>query len=156
MTTKILTSPNRKIHGQLIEAGKIRFGPPFFELRIEPYDFTGHSFSGRCLWSKDSRFLVMVECLSQDYASGPHTGLYLIDFQRERQCPLIELQGGQLVPIRFHPPYLEFQRRFLGLGWEREYDIDFEAQKTWSPLTKSNDGQQAAPAKPPVADQPPR
>ena len=92
MPSRSLLSPNRKINGQLIEAEKIRFGPASFELRIEPYEFSGRRFIGPHLWSPQSRFLALTESLTMDYVDGPRTELLLIDFLDETECPLSKAQ----------------------------------------------------------------
>lgn len=134
--TKNLISPNRKINGALVEGGKIRFGPPYFNLQIEPYDFSGRFFGDRFLWSRDSRYLAVIESLSIDYTDGPHTELFLIDFHREGECPLSKVTGGFIVPTRFDPPLVIYEKQFRGRGVEREFEIDYEKLDRWRPLVK--------------------
>jgi hypothetical protein len=142
MLTKKLTSPNRKIHGELVEVGKFRFGPAYFELRIAPYDFSGRWFGNRFLWSPQSRYLAVMETLTIDYADGPHTELLLIDFLLEKECPLSKVPKGFMVPIRFETPLIIYTKEFRGRGFEREFEIDFVKLDRWRPLTKMTDKEQ--------------
>jgi len=136
MPTKKLVSPDRKIEGRLVEAGKIRFGPPYFELQLEPYDFSGRAFGNRFLWSPDSRYLALLETLTLDNTDGPYTELLLIDFRDERQCPLSKVRKGFMVPIRFEPPLIIYEKQFRGRDQVREFEIEFESLDRWRPLTR--------------------
>lgn len=135
MPSKSLFSPNRKIRGKLVEAEKIRFGPPSFELRIEPYDFTGRRFVGPRLWSPQSRYLALTECLTGDFSSGPKTELLLIDFLDETECPLSKADCF-IEPIRFEHPLIIYDKKQRGRQSEREFEIEYTTLNRWRPLTK--------------------
>ena len=122
-----LVSPNRRIHGRLSKAGMIRFGPPYYDLQIAPYDFSVRAFGNRFLWSPDSRYLALLETLTTEYVEGPHTELLLIDFEKETQCPLSKVKKGFIVPIRFETPLIIYEKQFWGRGQAREFEIDFES-----------------------------
>jgi len=136
MPTKKFLSPDRKIEGKLIEAGRIRFGPPYFELQIGPYDFSERAFGVCFLWSRNSRYLAVLETLTLDNSDGPNTELLLLDFREERQCPLSKVKGGYMVPLRFAEPLLIYEKQFRGRSEEREFEIEFESLDRWRPLTR--------------------
>lgn len=137
MPTKKIDSPNRKIRACLVEAGRIRFGPVYYELRIAPFDFEGRAFGDCYLWSRDSRYLAVQETLSLEYTDGPHTELLLIDFVRELQCPLSKVKEGYMVPVRFERPFMIYKKQFRGRGEVREFEIDFSKLDRWRPLEKT-------------------
>lgn len=141
MPTKSLLSPNRKINGQLIEVGKIRFGPAYYELRIEPYDFSGRWFIGPHLWSSQSRFLALTESLAMDYVDGPRTKLLLIDFLDETECPLSEALGF-IVPLRFEHPLIIYDKQQRGKQSEREFEIEYTKLDRWRSLAKKINAEQ--------------
>lgn len=138
MPTKTIRSPDRKIEGKLVEAGRIRFGPPYYELRLTPYEFSNRPFGDRYLWSLDSRYLALLESLTLDNSDGPHTELLLVDFRDEKECPLSKVEGGYIIPIRFETPKLIYEKQYRGRSIEKEFEIEFESLDRWRPLRKKS------------------
>ena len=150
MPSKTLISPDRRISGQLVEAGKIRFGPAYYELRIAPYDFSGRCFLGPYVWSPQSRFLAVTESLTENYSDGPHTELLLIDFLDEKECPLSKAQGF-IVPLRFEHPLIIYEKQLRGRQSEREFEIEYPSLDRWRPLVKESRAEQGEAGQPPLA-----
>jgi hypothetical protein len=141
MPRKTLISPDRRITGQLVEAGKIRFGPPYYELQIAPYDFSGRWFLGPYVWSPQSRFLAITESLAESYSDGPHTELLLLDLLDEMECPLSKAPG-YIVPLRIEHPLVIYEKQFRGRRSGQEFEIEYPTLDRWRPLTKETKAEQ--------------
>ncbi len=131
-----LLSPDSQIRGLFAFAGEIRWGPPYYYLRLFPYDFSKRIFGREYLWSADSRYLAVQEWLTVDYTEGPFTELLLIDFASERQCPLSKANKGFIVPVRFEAGSLIYRKDFKGLGESREFEIAYDSLDRWRPISK--------------------
>lgn len=68
-----------KMEFELIEAGEIRFGPRFFNLKINEQQLNNRIFGDEIYQSSEDRYLVLQEWLTTEYTKGPITRPFIID-----------------------------------------------------------------------------
>lgn len=74
----VTKSPDGRHEAELIYAGEVRFGPQYFNLRIDDRSFGSRLFGWGLLWSPDSTILVLTEWHTSDESTGPITSLLLL------------------------------------------------------------------------------
>jgi len=127
-------SPDRRYKAVLEIAGQIRYGPPYFNLKIDNLDFGERIFGDVYLWSGDSVFFIVQEWLTTCYQRGPKTALTLFDLSDRRECQVSRADKGFIVPLVFEDNTLIYKKEYLDKGIVREFEIDFRSLDRWEEI----------------------
>lgn len=92
-------SPDGRREAVLEYAGEIRFGPPYYYLRLLGAAILKRLFGSSLMWSPDSRFLLVQEWLSTSERDGPRTQIVVFDFLDGRECSLAKADQGFVEPL---------------------------------------------------------
>lgn len=133
----VTKSPDGRHEAELIYAGEIRFGPQYFNLRVDDRSFGSRLFGWGLLWSPDSRILVLTEWHTSDETKGPITSLLLIrpDDWNYSRFPIIE--KGFASADYFVDDSLVLRhtdRLFTGGSYVVERETDLATIRDWTPL----------------------
>ncbi|TGL62022.1 hypothetical protein [Leptospira sarikeiensis] len=94
-------SPSKQHRYELIYIDEIRFGPPYYSLKINGKLLRNRIFGEVAKWSNDSRYLAVQEWLTIDYAEGPITRVMLFDMEANKYTTFKELEKGFVEKFRF-------------------------------------------------------
>lgn len=131
---EIIEAPDRSHRVQLRNVGEVRFGPPYFSLRLDEYSFGRRVFGASCLWSPASRYLAVQEWTTLDPALGPLTALLLVDAEAEQEATLAYATQGFIVPQRFEGKLLIYTKRYPAPGITQHFDLDITQITAWRKL----------------------
>lgn len=134
--TEEFTSPNGSDVITLTYEGEIRFGPPYFTLRINGRLLGERVFGEIVLWSPDSHYFAAQEWLTTSDADGPQTLLVCFQPATGRQCKISGLRGGFIKPKEFVGEKLIYSKELYSNGHYQttEYEIDFKLLPRWEAL----------------------
>ena len=125
-------------HKTVLEiAGEIRFGPPYFNLKVDDLNFRERVFGDACLWSGDSVLFAIQEWLTTSFQEGPKTALTLLDLSRQKECRVSWAEKGFIIPVSFEDNLLIYKKVYLGKGIIREFEIDFHSLKRWKKIKRT-------------------
>ena len=127
-------SPDGCYQAILEIVGQIRFGPPYFSLRIGEWDFGERFFGDVYLWSGDSVFFIIQEWLNASYQEGPKTALTLFDLSGRRECRISWADKGFIVPLAFEGNLLIYKKVYLDKGIIKEFEIDYRSLSRWEEI----------------------
>ena len=127
-------SPDGRHRAVLEIAGDIRFGPPYFNLKIDDWDFAERVFGDVYLWSGDSTLFAIQEWLTTSFQEGPQTALTLFDLSSQEECRVSGADKGFIVPLSFEDNVLIYKKEYLGTGIIREFEIDFRSLNRWKKI----------------------
>jgi len=136
MQTEI-KSPDGRHKAVLEIAGDIRFGPPYFSLKVDDRSFRKRVFGDACLWSGDSSFFAIQEWLTTSYEAGPQTALTLFDLPNHKECRVSWADRGFIVPISFEDNLLIYKKEYLGTGIIKEFEMDLRSLKRWKKIRRA-------------------
>ncbi|WP_167882674.1 hypothetical protein [Leptospira licerasiae] len=125
-------SPNKKHKYELIYDGEIRFGPPYYSLKINGKLVKNRIFGEDAKWSNDSRYLAVQEWLTIDYAEGPITRVMLFDLEMNKYITFKELEKGFVEKFKFINNNFIYVRDYGGR--KRTYEevqVDLSIIKKW-------------------------
>ena len=122
----------------LTDIGEIRFGPPYYSLRLDKFDLGTRFFGGTGLWSPDSRYFATQEWTTLSYQEGPQTRLVLFDVDEGRECVLSWAAKGFIEPRQFLNCTLIYTKTYQSQGRVNEYEIDFLAVDRWRTMTPTS------------------
>ena len=132
-------SPVGAHNAQFLYAGEIRFGPPFYLVKLDGLLLSRRIFGKRyfgaaCLWSTDSRYLVLSEWRSLSEARGPDTQVVVIDIFDRRECVLDRMRAGFAEPVRFEGKNLVYTKTFYDRQRKAHLEtcnVDLTARRAW-------------------------
>lgn len=130
-------SPNRKHKAVLTQIGESQAGPGYFSLSIAglPNSFAGRIFGNVCLWSPESRFLVVQEWKDTDEAGTPKfCQLLIIDLSARRECIIANVEGakGSILPESFIGDSLLYTVIYYGqFGMTKSFESKFQYLNGW-------------------------
>jgi hypothetical protein len=130
----ISTSPDNE-HNVILEyLNEIRFGPPYYSLRIDEIFLGKRIFGDSYLWSPDSRFFAIQEWETISEGCGPKTHLLLIDVEAERECVISRAEKGFIVPRKFEYDKLIYIKEYFAPRTTAEFEIGFLSLARWENL----------------------
>ena len=136
MQTEIRSPDGR--HTAVLEiAGDVRFGPPYFSLKVDDRDFRKRVFGDACLWSDDSNLFAIQEWLTTSYQDGPKTALTLFDLPNHAECRVSWADRGFIVPAAFEDNLLVYKKQYLGKGITKEFEMDLRSLKRWKKIRRA-------------------
>jgi hypothetical protein len=115
--------------------GEIRFGPAYYSLVIDELSFGNRVFGNACLWSPNSRFFAVQEWETTSEGHGPKTRLLLIDIIKKREYVLSRAEQGFIEPKKFEDNKLIYEKKYLGQGIVKEFEIEFLSLDRWENLS---------------------
>ena len=131
-------SPDGKHLLELLYLGEVRFGPPYFQAKLDGRVLARRVFGSRCIWSPDSRFVTLCSWNTILAGQGPDTSLCVIRVGDERIYDRSRQRCGWIVPIRFEGSNLVFLRdTSVRTGRMEELEIDLDRVREWGPLDRA-------------------
>lgn len=127
-------APNGRFAAKLDPVGEIRFGPPYFSLKLLGVHFGERVFGDSLLFSPDSRYLAIQEWLTTDEATGPYTQLLLIDCTLLQESAVSQARKGFIIPKSFEADKIIYVKNYAGEGLIQECEMDLATLKDWRPL----------------------
>jgi hypothetical protein len=134
--TEEFTSPNGSGVVTLTYVGEIRFGPPYFALRINGKLLAERVFGEVVVWSPDSQYFAAQEWLTTSEAEGPQTSLVCFQPTTGKQCKVSGIRGGFIKPKEFVGEKLIYSKELYSNGHYQttEYEIEFKSLPRWEAL----------------------
>lgn len=128
-----------KKHGiDLIFEGEIRFGPPYYKIKLNGKLIENKIFGFEFKWHPNSTFLALQEWLTTDHQKGPITALTLIDLESVKLARISRANKGFIRPIIFYNDIIIFEKEFLGNGEILEYEIKINEIENWDKISSFN------------------
>jgi hypothetical protein len=132
-----IPSPNKKYKAILTHTGDTRADPGYYSLTIDglPHSFAGRIFGKACLWSPESRFLVVQEWTEPDESGAPKfCQLLIIDILAKRECIIANVEGakGNILPESFIGDSLMYTVIYGGqFGMTKSFESRFQYLDGW-------------------------
>ncbi|MBA2654978.1 MAG: hypothetical protein H0U71_07960 [Gammaproteobacteria bacterium] len=147
MTSQVITykSPDN-IYNILLKLHYVtRTDRVIYKLSLNGSILIDRSFNDSAIWSVNSRYFAIQEWIEPCdifdslQAYSYNNSLTVFDFFQGRECQLIKLSGGNVVPRFFENSKIIYTKEII-LGLIKEYEIDLEKLDRWkkSPLLLSS------------------
>ena len=130
-------SPDKKHEALLTHIGDAKADYGYFSLTIDglPHSFAGRIFGKVCLWSPESRCLVVQEWKETDEAGTPKfCQLLIIDMLARRECVIakVEAAKGSILPESFIGDSLMYTVIYDGqFGMTKSFESRFQYLDGW-------------------------
>jgi len=130
-------SPNKKHKAVLTDIGEVHADRGYYSLSINglPHSFVGRIFGKICLWSPESRFLVVQEWKDTDETGAPQfCQLLIIDMLAKRECIIAKVEGakGSIVAESFIGDSLMYTVIYHGqFGMTKSFESKFQYLNGW-------------------------
>ncbi|HET9906781.1 MAG TPA: hypothetical protein VFQ23_09065 [Anaerolineales bacterium] len=130
-------SPNKKHKAVLTPVGQVQADHSYYSLSIDglPHSFAGRIFGRVCLWSPESRFLVVQEWKESDEGGTPKfCQLLIIDLSARRECIIANVEGakGSILPESFIGDSLMYTVIYYGqFGMTKSFESRFQYLNGW-------------------------
>jgi len=132
-----IPSPNKKHKAILTHIGDAKADPGYYSLTIDghPYSSAGRIFGKVCLWSPESRFLVVQEWTETNENGAPKIcQLLIIDMLAKRECIIANVEGakGNILPESFIGDSLMYTVIYGGqFGMTKSFESRFQYLDGW-------------------------
>jgi len=136
----VIPSPNKKHKATLTQIGEIQADDGYYSLSIDglPNSFVDRVFGKVCLWSPESRFLVVQEWKETDEAGVPKLcQLLIIDVLARRECIIANVEGakGVILPESFIGESLMYTVIYYGqFGMTKSFESKFQYLNGWQTI----------------------
>ncbi len=133
----VFISPNKKQKALLTHIGEDQVDHDYYSLSIDglPDSFTDRIFDKVCLWSPDSRFLIVQEWKEIDDSGAPKfCQLLIIDVLARRECVIANVEGtkGTILPESFIGESLMYTVIYDGqFGMTKSFESKFQYLNGW-------------------------
>lgn len=130
-------SPNKKHKAVLTPISQVQGDHSYYSLSIDglPHSFAERIFGKVCLWSPDSRFLVVQEWKETDESGAPKIcQLLIIDVLAKRDCIIanVERAKGTILPESFIGESLMYTVIYGGqFGMTKSFESRFQYLNGW-------------------------
>ena len=130
-------SPDKKHKAVLTYIGEIHTDQSSYSLSMDraSLSFTGRIFGKVCLWSPDSRFLVVQEWKEPDETGVPKfCQLLILDLSARRECVIANVEGskGNILPESFIGDSLMYTVIYDGqFGMTKSFESRFQYLDGW-------------------------
>lgn len=140
-------SPDGNHRVELTYEHELRFGPAFYRLEIDGFDFGERYFWRHVAWSPDSRFVVLPESTGRYNSHGQdywqYNQLVVFDVVNRQEAKLSEFDKGWIVPRNIEANVvLYYKEPKPHLRYEFERDLatvtQWEDYSTKPKLTRKN------------------
>jgi hypothetical protein len=136
----VFPSPYKKHKAVLTRKSEAQTDPNYYSLSIDgfPYSFVDRVFGEACLWSPESRFLVVQEWKETDEPGTPHyCELLIIDILARRECVIANVEGtkGNILPESFIGESLMYTVIYYGqFGMTKSFESKFQYLNGWQTI----------------------
>ena len=136
----VFPSPNKKHKAVLTYIGETRPDSSYYRLSIDkfPLSFEDRVFGKVCLWSPESRFLVVQEWKETNELNAPKSYLLLIiDILTNRECVIasVEAEKGNILPESFIGESLMYTVIYYGqFGMTKNFESKFPQLNNWQTI----------------------
>jgi hypothetical protein len=130
-------SPNKKYKAMFTHIGRVQADQDYYSLSVAglPSVFAGRIFGKVCLWSPESRFLVVQEWKEMDEDGAPKfCQLLIIDMTARRECIIANVEGakGSILPESFIGDSLMYTVIYGGqFGMTKSFESKFQYLNGW-------------------------
>lgn len=132
---KEIHSPDNKHKIDLQYESEIRFGPPYYKLKIDGKKIKRKLWGDTILWSPDSKFVALQEWLTTDYSKGPITRLVLIDIHTKKYSNFRTVEKGFTENYQFTDESIIYEKHYKASGSINKVEVDFENINNWKKLS---------------------
>ncbi|HLO34065.1 MAG TPA: hypothetical protein VK249_33275 [Anaerolineales bacterium] len=137
----VFSSPNKKYKATLTHLGEEgQADYDFYSLSIEglSHAFIDRIFGKICLWSPESRFLIVQEWKETDESGAPkYCQLLIIDVLARRECVIANVEGakGAILPESFIGESLMYTVIYYGqFGMTKSFESKFQYLNGWQTI----------------------
>jgi len=136
----VFPAPNKKHKAVLTYLGETRSDSSYYRLSIDkfPLSFEDRVFGKVCLWSPESRFLVVQEWKETNELNVPKSYLLLIiDILTNRECVIasVEAEKGNILPESFIGESLMYTVIYYGqFGMTKNFESKFPQLNNWQTI----------------------
>jgi len=136
----VFPAPDKKRKVILTPLGGTRVDHSYYSLTIDglPDPSTDRVFGEACLWSPDSRFLVVQEWKETDESGAPRfCQLLIIDVLARRECVIANVEGtkGTILPESFIGESLMYTVVYYGqFGMTKSFESKFRYLSGWQTI----------------------
>jgi len=136
----VFPAPNKKHKAVLTYLGETRSDSSYYRLSIDkfPLSFEDRVFGKVCLWSPESRFLVVQEWKEMNELNAPKSYLLLIiDILTNRECVIasVEAEKGNILPESFIGESLMYTVIYYGqFGMTKNFESKFPQLNNWQTI----------------------
>ena len=136
----VFKSPNKKQRAVLTYLGEIQADQDYYSLSIDrlPDTFVNRVFGKVCLWSPESRFLVVQEWKEIDESHIPtFYVLLVIDVLARRECIIANLERakGNILPESFIGESLMYKVIYYGqFGMTKSFESKVQYLNGWQSI----------------------
>ena len=140
LNTLAFPSPNKKHNAVLTYLGETQSGSSYYSISIDknPRAFANRIFGNICLWSPESRFLVIQEWKETNEAIQPKSYLLLIiDLVARRECIVASVDGAKsnILPEGFIGESLMYKVIYEGqFGTTKNFESKFQYLDGWQAI----------------------
>jgi hypothetical protein len=134
LNDRVEASPDGRHEAHLVYEADVRWGPPYYRLRLDGQPLAGRHFGRPLRWSPDSRYLAAQEWLTTDYEKGPITRAVLFDITRQRWAALPATHKGFAESFEFAGDRLSYREHFPASAAHSDVAIDVATLGGWTPL----------------------
>ena len=140
VNTLAFPSPNKKHNAVLTYLGETQSGSSYYSLSVDknPLAFVNRVFGNICLWSPDSRFLVVQEWKETHEVIQPKSYLLLIiDLAARRECIVASVDGAKsnILPEGFIGESLMYKVIYEGqFGTTKNFESKFQYLDGWQAI----------------------
>jgi hypothetical protein len=131
--TVMARSPDGRHTAEFVFEDEIRFGPPYYRLRVDGNELPSRTFGGSLCWSDDSTMVATQEWLTIDYERGPMTRVALFDVDRRRWAALRTADKAFVEDFVFDGGTFVYRKHFRATGRIEEVEVDLTAIRDWKP-----------------------
>ena len=136
----VFPAPNKKHKAVLTYLGETHSDSSYYRLSIDkfPLSFEDRVFGKVCLWSPESRFLVVQEWKETNELNAPKSYLLLIiDILTNRECVIasVEAEKGNILPESFIGESLMYTVIYYGqFGMTKNFESKFPQLNNWQTI----------------------
>jgi hypothetical protein len=136
----VFPSPNKRHKAVLTQIGEIQADQGYYSLSIEglPHSFVNRVFGKVCLWSPESRFLVVQEWKEIDESGvAKFYVLLVIDALARRECIIanVERAKGNILPESFIGESLMYTVIYYGqFGMTKSFESKVQYLNGWQTI----------------------
>lgn len=124
-------SPGGKHCFDFIFEGEIRFGPAYYNIKLDGEIIPNRTFGFEFKWHPEAKYLALQEWLTTDYKEGPITTLTLVDMANKKLARVSRADGGFIKPVKFENNHIIFVKEYFDTGKKSEFEINLNEVEGW-------------------------
>jgi len=124
-------SYDQKHKATLTYLNEVRFGPPYFKLKLDNKLLLTRIFGLHLRWAVDSNYFAIEEWLSTDYNKGPLTNLVLFDVDNNLEYTVCTVEHGFVMPSLIENNILKYSKVYHYKSLTEEHEFSINDITTW-------------------------